>query len=170
MKKDKLEEDNRVRLNKTATKVREKVVGDRKKELSRTLRDLDDMLQKLHATNQKRMREYQVLYSNENDLQKQLNDLQSEIEELLKVDPESLPSDQMAKVSSKIESTRRNLLRIELTDEKVGDISGGGSSFEFPKFTGWQLFKIGFSLFLPLSLTVLIGFGLIAAALSAIFG
>lgn len=169
MKKDKLEEDNRVRLNKTATKVREKVVGDRKKELSRTLRDLDDMLQKLYASNQKRMREYQVLYSNENDLQVQLNNLQSEIEELLKIDPESLPGDQMSKVSTKIESTRRNLLRIELTDEKVGDVSGRPSSFELPEFTGWQLFKIGFSLFLPVSIIALIGFSLVAAAIVFIF-
>jgi hypothetical protein len=169
VEKEKLEEKNRLQLKSTSNKVREKVVGDRKKELSRTLRDLDDMLQKLHATNQKRMREYQVLYSNENDLQKELGNLQKEIEELLKVDPESLPSDQMAGVSSKIEATRRNLLRIELTDESVGHI-GGGSPFELPKFTGWQLSKIGFSLFLPLSLTVLIGFGLIAAAIVAIFG
>ncbi len=169
-----LEEQNRERLKKTEEEVRRNVVEDRKKELGRTLRDLDDMLQKLHAENQKRMKEYQVLYSNESDMRGQLDELQAEIESLLKVDPEKCRTDEMATISSKIEATRRNILRIELGGSKNAQngVSVPGASeatFNPATLNTKQLIKCGFAFTAPLIFSVLLAAVVVAVAIASVF-
>lgn len=172
----KLEQENRERLKQTEAEVRQTVVEDRKKELGRTLRDLDDMLQKLHAENQMRIKEYQILYTNESDMKAQLDDLQKEIEELLKIDPEKCPTDKMAEISSKIESTRRNILRIELSGAKdsqggkVASTMDAASIFDLSALTTWQLIKCGLAFSFPLIITIFLAAVLIAGVTFTVFG
>lgn len=171
----KLEQENRERLKQTEAGVRQTVVEDRKKELGRTLRDLDDMLQKLHAENQIRIKEYQVLYTNESDMKTQLGELQKEIEDLLKIDPEMCPADKMADISSKIESTRRNILRIELSGSKglrSGKVSSSTNSepnFDLSSLTTWQLIKSGLAFLSPLIITIFLAAMLIAGVTLSVF-
>ena len=169
----KLEAVNRQTQKSDDQVVRKGVVAQRKKELARTVSDLDDMLQGLHAKNDFRIKRCQTEAEEEQVLQGILANLQVQVKELLSTNPEECSDDQMASLASKIESTRRALLRIQLGNnpkERFSSIDNKSKVESFLLLSGWQKFKLAFVLSLPVMLVLSLGFCLIALILGVIFG
>ena len=153
--------------------VRRGVVAQRKKELARTVSDLDDMLQGLHAKNDFRIKRCKIEAEEEQVLQGILAKLQTQVKELLATNPEECSDNQMAALAAKIESTRRALLRIQLGNnpkEKSGSREHSSKSQTFLLLSSWQKIKLAFVLSLPVIMTLAFGFLLIALVLGLIFG
>lgn len=170
----KLETVNRQNQKSDDQVVRRSVVAQRKKELARTVSDLDDMLQGLHAKNDFRIKRCKIEAEEEQVLQGILAKLQTQVKELLATNPEECSDNQMAALAAKIESTRRALLRIQLGHNNPKDKSGSrehaSKSEVFLLLSSWQKIKLAFVLSLPVMLTLTFGFLLIALVLGLIFG
>ncbi|MCK5835072.1 MAG: hypothetical protein KAG98_05025 [Lentisphaeria bacterium] len=169
----KLESVNRQNKQNDDNAVRKSVVVQRKKELARTVSDLDDMLQGLHAGNDSRIKLYKVEAQEEEVLQGVLEKLQIQVKELLATNPELCTDNQMASLAAKIESTRRAILRIQLggnTKKESGTIGNQTKGESFLLLSNWQKFKLALILSLPVIMTLTFGFLLIALVLGLIFG
>jgi hypothetical protein len=169
----KLEAVNRQKRENDDQVVRKAVVTQRKKELARTVSDLDDMLQGLYAKNDFRLKRCKSEAEEEERLQGVLAKLQEQVKELLALNPEECSDDQMAALAAKIESTRRAILRIHLghhrEDVRTGSDSASKGS-EFLLLSNWQKFQLGLVVSLPLIFTVGAGFILIALVIWSVFG
>lgn len=168
----KLEELNRSNIKNDDREVRKVVVADRKKELARTVSDLDDMLQGLHAKNDKRIKACKYEHDQEEKLQEQLTKLQEQVQSLLATNPADCSDNEMASLSARIESARRGILRLQLGDDRSGKTSRGVSSSSEPSFftlSPWQQLKLSALVLLPITLTLFIGFVLLALILISVF-
>ena len=169
----KLESINRQNQDRDDKVVRKGVVAQRKKELARTVSDLDDMLQGLHAENDFRIKRCKVEAEEEQVLQGVLAELQVQVKELLATNPEACTDNQMASLAARIESTRRAILRIQLgKDSKVKSSQREDLAKDdrFLLLSGWQKFKLALILSLPLVMTLTFGFLLIALVIGIVFG
>jgi len=169
----KLESVNRQNQKNDDKVVRRGVVAKRKKELAHTVSDLDDMLQGLHAKNDFRIKRCKIEAEEEQVLQTVLAKLQTQVKELLATNPEDCSDDQMAALAAKIETTRRAILRIQLTNNprETGAQGGKVSNQEaFLLLSNWQKMKLSLILSLPIMMTLTLGFLLIAAVIGFIFG
>ncbi len=168
----KLEKINRNNIKNDDREVRKIVVADRKKELARTVSDLDDMLQGLHALNDKRIKACKFEHDQEEKLRVQLTKLQEQVKALLATNPADCSDNEMAALSARIESTRRGILRVQLEDDRTGKTSLGAVTEVVPSLLAlspWQQLKLSALLLLPLTITLLIGFTLTALTLLSLF-
>jgi hypothetical protein len=169
----KLEAGNRQQRENDDRVVRKVVVNQRKKELARTVSDLDDMLQGLYAKNDFRLKRCKREADEEERLQGVLAKLQTQVQELLALNPEECSDNQMASLAAKIESTRRAILRIHLghdRDDARKGSEGVSKGNEFLLLSNWQKFKLALVVSLPLIFVIGLGFLLTAIVIWLVFG